>query len=310
MVLPCRSKPICDVPEIGIGNKPIDDGNYLFTTEEKAEFLKLEPGARKFFRRWLGADEFLNGWERWCLWLGDAGSSELRALPEAMKRVEAVKVFRLASKSLPARKLAATPRRFHVHNMPGKAYLLIPRVSSERREFVPMGYIDAKTFTSGSTHMVTDTTLFHFGILSSTMHNAWVRFTCGRLKSDYRYSKDIVYNNFPWPGYESKAALAQAEHVQAAIKIAAQDVLDARAADKSQSLADLYDPLAMPPALRKAHQKLDKAVDAAYGYKGPADDAARVALLFGLYQQLTGATAVVAAAKTPKSRKPKLTAAA
>lgn len=203
-MLPCRSKPICDVPEIGIGNKPIDDGNYLFTTEEKAEFLKLEPGARKFFRRWLGADEFLNGWERWCLWLGDAGSSELRALPEAMKRVEAVKVFRLASKSLPTRKLAATPRRFHVHNMPGKAYLLIPRVSSERREFVPMGYIDAKTFTSDSTHMVTDTTLFHFGILSSTMHNAWVRFTCGRLKSDYRYSEDIVYNNFPWPGCESK----------------------------------------------------------------------------------------------------------
>ena len=308
VVLPRRSKPICDVPEIGIGNKPIDDGNYLFTTEEKAEFLKLEPGARKFFRRWLGADEFLNGWERWCLWLGDCPASELRAMPEAMKRIQAVKTFRLASKSPPTQKLAATPTRFHVHNMPGKAYLLIPRVSSERREFVPMGYIDAKTLTSDSTHMVTDTTSFHLGILSSTMHNAWLRATCGRLKSDYRYSKDIVYNNFPWPGYESKETLAQAERAQAAIKIAAQAVLDARAEDKSQSLADLYDPDAMPQSLRKAHQKLDKAVDAAYGYKGTADDAARVAFLFGLYQQLTGATAIVAAAKTPKLRKPRLAA--
>jgi hypothetical protein len=223
----------------------------------------------------------------------------------AMKRIQAVKAFRLASKSPPTQKLAATPTRFHVHNMPGKAYLLIPRVSSERREFVPMGYIDAKTFTGDSTHMVTDTTSFHLGVLSSTMHNAWVRATCGRLKSDYRYSKDIVYNNFPWPVYELKDAPAEKERAREAIKVAAQAVLDARAEDKSQSLADLYDPLTMPPTLRKAHQKLDKAVDAAYGYDGSADDAARVAFLFGLYQQLTGATAPAASAKASKARKPK-----
>lgn len=308
VVLPRRGKPICDVPEIGIGNKPIDDGNYLFTTEEKAEFLKLEPGARKFFRRWLGADEFLNGWERWCLWLGDCPASELRAMPEAMKRVQAVKSSRLASKSAPTQKLAATPTRFHVENMPATPYLVLPEVSSERRQFIPFGFENPSTFCSNLVKIAPAATLFHFGILSSTMHNAWVRATCGRMKSDYRYSKDIVYNNFPWPGYKSKEATSQTERVQAAIKIAAKVVLDARAADKSQSLADLYDPLTMPPELLKAHQKLDKAVDAAYGYNGPAEDAARVAFLFGLYQQLTGATAIVVAAKTPKPRKPRLAA--
>ena len=308
VVLPRRGKPICDVPEIGIGNKPIDDGNYLFTTEEKAEFLKLEPGARKFFRRWLGADEFLNGWERWCLWLGDCPASELRAMPEAMKRVQAVKSSRLASKSAPTQKLAATPTRFHVENMPATPYLVLPEVSSERRQFIPFGFENPSTFCSNLVKIAPAATLFHFGILSSTMHNAWVRATCGRMKSDYRYSKDIVYNNFPWPGYKSKEATSQTERVQAAIKIAAKVVLDARAADKSQSLADLYDPLTMPPELLKAHQKLYKAVDAAYGYNGPAEDAARVAFLFGLYQQLTGATAIVVAAKTPKPRKPRLAA--
>ena len=310
VVLPRRSKPICAVPEIGIGNKPIDGGNYLFTTEEKAEFLKLEPGARKFFRRWIGADEFIKGYERWCLWLGETEPAELRAMPEAMKRVQAVKAFRLASKSLPTQKLATQPRRFHVECLPSTPYLLITKVSSERREYVPMGFEMASTLCSDLVFVAPKANLFHFGILSSTMHNAWVRSTCGRLESRYRYSKDIVYNNYPWPGYESKAALAEAERSQAAIEIAAQAVLDARAAGKGQSLADLYDPLAMPTELRKAHQKLDKAVDAAYGYKGGADDAARVAFLFTLYQQLTGATAPAAPVKVSKVRKPRLAAAA
>ena len=305
VVLPRRGKPICDVPEIGIGNKPIDDGNYLFTTEEKAEFLKLEPGARQFFRRWLGADEFLNGWERWCLWLGDATSAELRALPEVMKRVQAVKASRLASKSLPTQKLAATPTRFHVEFMPKRSYMVIPEVSSERREYIPMGYLPPATLASNKLRLLPAASLYEFGVLMSRMHMAWTNYTCGRLKSDYQYSIHIVYNNFPWPGYESKEALAQAERAQAAIKIAAQAVLDARATDKSQSLADLYDPDTMPPALRKAHQKLDKAVDAAYGYKGGADDAARVSFLFTLYQQLTGATALVAAVPPANVRKPR-----
>ena len=299
VVLPRRSVPICEVPEIGIGNKPIDDGNYLFTTEERRAFIKLEPASRKWFRRWLGADEFLNGFERWCLWLGDCPPAELRAMPEVMKRVQAVRKFRLASKSLPTQKLSLTPTRFHVENMPGKPYLLVPRVSSERRAFVPMGYIDAKTFSGDSTHLVTGTTPLHFGVLSSSMHNAWIRYTCGRLKSDYRYSKDIVYNNFPWPDFTQESKRKQAEvpvnKAKTAIETAAKSVLDVRAkfqtSDQNATLAVLYDPLTMPPELLKAHQKLDAAVDKAYepsgGKKSYKSDAERVAFLFELYQKYT-----------------------
>ncbi len=220
-------------------------------------------------------------------------------VPQAMKRVQAVNAFRLVSKSPPTQKLALTPTRFHVENIPTKPYLLIPRVSSERRAFVPMGYIDSGTLTSDSAHMATGISIFHFGILSSTMHNAWVRTTCGRLKSDYRYSKDIVYNNFPWPDLphssESNQPAAPVHKAQAAIETAAQAVLDARAKFQSgaqpASLADLYDPLTMPPALVKAHQKLDAAVDAAYalggGKKTWKNDAERVAYLFELYQRYT-----------------------
>lgn len=304
VVLPRRSSPICDVPEIGIGNKPIDDGNYLFTPEERDAFIAKEPSSAKWFRRWLGADEFLNGFERWCLWLGDCSPIELRAMPEALKRVQAVKAFRTASKSAPTQKLASTPTRFHVENMPGKPYLLIPRVSSERRFIVPMGYISADALTSDSAHMVTGTTSYHFGVLSSTMHNAWVRATCGRLESRYRYSKDIVYNNFPWPDLESKPAQVQAERSKSAIETAAEGVLDARAQFPGSSLADLYDPLTMPPALLKAHQRLDAAVDKAYelsgGKKTYKSDADRVAFLFELYQEYTS---LLPAAPVKKARK-------
>ncbi|MDP2440245.1 DNA methyltransferase [Rhodoferax sp.] len=311
VVLPRRSKPICDVPEIGIGNKPIDDGNYLFTTEEKLAFIAEEPASEKWFRRWLGADEFLNGYERWCLWLGDCPPGELRTMPLTMKRVQAVKAFRLASKSTPTQKLALTPTRFHVENIPSTPYLLIPRVSSERRVFVPMGYIDAGTLTSDSAHMATSISLFHFGVLSSTMHNAWMRTTCGRLKSDYRYSKDIVYNNFPWPEFASVAKtiepLTPHHPAKTAIETAAQTVLDVRAkfqtGKQPATLADLYDPLTMPPELLKAHQKLDAAVDKAYeasgGKKHYKSDAERVAFLFELYQKYTS----LLPSEKPKSKR-------
>jgi hypothetical protein len=322
VVLPRRSNPVCNVPEIGIGNKPIDDGNYLFTPEEKDEFLKREPAAARFFRRWLGADEFINGYERWCLWLGECPPAELRKMPEAMKRVEAVKRFRLASKSAPTRKLAETPTRFHVENMPTRHYLVIAKVSSERRRFVPVGHLDKDTFSSDLLFVVNGTSLFHFGILTSTMHNAWVRYTCGRLESRYRYSKDIVYNNFPWPeslpspqpspagrgsvvpSPSGRGAGGEGASRVAAIEAAAQDVLDARAAFPGSSLADLYDPLTMPPLLTKAHQKLDVAVDAAYGKKGFKNDAERVAFLFALYQKYTSLLPVEVA-KVKRSRKPK-----
>ena len=229
-------------------------------------------------------------------------------MPEAMKRVQAVKAFRQASKSPPTQKLAAIPTRFHVENMPGTDYLLFPRVSSERRHFVPIGFIDPKTLTSDSALISTGATLFHFGILSSTMHNAWVRAVCGRLKSDFRYSAAIVYNNYPWPftpaAEQAKASDAQVHKAQAAIEAAAQAVLDARAAHPGSSLADLYDPLTMPAGLLKAHQKLDAAVDKAYqlagGPKTYAGDAARVAFLFSLYQRQTG---LLAAAPAPRRRR-------
>ncbi len=291
LVLPRRSSPICDVPEIGIGNKPIDDGNYLFTTLEKQEFILLEPSSKKWFRRWLGADEFLNGYERWCLWLGECPPAELRTMPEVMKRIQAVRASRLASKSPPTQKLATTPTRFHVENMPATPYLILPEVSSERRQFIPFGFEQPATLCSNLVKLLPDATPYHFGILSSTMHNAWARTTCGRLKSDYRYSKDIVYNNFPWPDLSSNQPTAQVERARVAIEIAAQAVLDTRAHFPDSSLADLYDPLSMPPALVKAHQKLDAAVDAAYalggGKKNWKNDAERVAFLFELYQRYT-----------------------
>ncbi len=291
VLLPNRNKPICLVPEIGIGNKPIDGGNYLFTTEERDAFITREPTSARWFRRWLGSDEFINGWERWCLWLGECPPSELRAMPEAMKRVEAVKQLRLDSKSAPTRKLAETPTRFHVENIPNDNYLIIPEVSSERRAFIPIGFMSPETLCSNLVKIAPQATLFHFGVVTSTMHMAWVRTVCGRLKSDYRYSSGIVYNNFPWP------EITDDKH-RITIETAAQAVLDARAAHPGETLADLYDPLAGAQAadLRKAHAALDKAVDAAYlaaeklaNRKPPklATDAERVAFLFERYQALT-----------------------
>jgi hypothetical protein len=297
VVLPRRSRPICDVPAIGIGNKPIDDGNYLFTAEERTAFIAAEPHSAMFFRRWLGADEFINGYERWCLWLGEASPAELRAMPLSMKRVQAVSEYRRNSKSPPTRKLAATPTRFHVEFMPQHPFVVIPEVSSERRQYIPLGFLEPKTLASNKLRLLPEATLFHFGVLSSAMHMAWTCYTCGRLKSDYQYSINIVYNNFPWPDAPSDAH-------RAAIEAAAQAVLDARAQFPGSTLADLYDPLAMPPALLKAHQKLDAAVDAAYGKKPNAfkSDAERVAFLFEQYQRLTSLLPTVAKAKRPRAR--------
>ena len=288
-LLPNRRTALCSVPEIGIGNKPIDGGYYLFSTEARDAFIANEPQSAAWFRRWLGADEFINGWERWCLWLGECPPAQLRAMPACMKQVEAVKQFRLASKSAPTQKLAQTPTRFHVENILDSTYLVIPEVSSERRDFIPIGFMQPDTLCSNLVKIVPNATLYHFGIVTSTMHMAWVRAVCGRLKSDYRYSAGIVYNNFPWPE-------ATDDKHRNAIETAAQGVLDARAHFPGSTLADLYDPLTMPPALVKAHQQLDKAVDAAYlaaeksaGRKAPklTTDAERVAFLFERYQHLT-----------------------
>ena len=296
VVLARRSRPIGDAPTIGIGNKPIDDGNYLFTAEERDAFVAREPASAKWFRRWIGADEFINGTERWCLWLGETSPAELRAMPEAMKRAQAVKSFRLASRSAPTRALADTPTRFHVEKIPPGNYLIFPRHSSETRRFLPVGF-GSPLWLVGDACLVSDVaTPYHFGILTSTMHNAWVRTTCGRLKSDYRYSAAIVYNNYPWP--ESPTAANKA-----AIEAAAQAVLDTRAQFPGSTLADLYDPLAMPPTLLKAHQKLDAAADAAYAPKRNfKTDAERVAFLFERYQRITSLLPAAPSAKRSRRR--------
>lgn len=275
-----RQRPLCDVPEIGIGNKPIDGGMYLFTAEERDVFVAQEPRSAQYFRRWIGADEFLNGYERWCLWLGDAKPEDLRAMPEAMRRVEAVRQFRLMSKSEPTRKLAGKPTHFHVENIPTDKYLVVPKVSSERRRYIPIGFEGTDTLASDLVFIVSHATLYHFGILESEMHMAWMRAAAGRLKSDYRYSKDIVYNNFPWPENPT-------DEQKRAVEEAAQAVLDARTAHPGATLADLYDPLTMPADLLKAHRTLDRAVDACYGKKSFKDEPERLEFLFERYRLLS-----------------------
>ena len=275
-----RRTPICEVPSMHFGNQPIDGGHLLFSDDEKDELIQTEPAARRWIKPFIGADEFINNVSRWCLWLKNCSPSDLRAMSLVYKRVQAVKAMRLASDRPATQELAATPSLFAFVSQPETGnYLLVPSVSSEKREYVPTGFLDANTIASNLVSIIPQATTYHFANLNSTMHNAWMRTVCGRLKSDYRYSASIVYNNFPWPDPTQK------QH--AAVEIAGQAVLDARALYPNATLADLYDPLTMPAELRKAHQGVDKAVDAAYGYKGGKDDAARVAYLFILYQQYT-----------------------
>ena len=275
-----RSKPLCNVPEIGIGNKPIDDGNYLFTDEEKEEFVRLEPASAEYFKRWYGSREFINRSPRWCLWLGDASPAAIRSMPQAVKRIEAVRKFRQQSKSAPTQRLADTPTRFHVENIPQGNYLLIPEVSSERRAYIPMGFMNPDVLCSNLVKLMPGATLFHFGVLTSTMHMAWVRYVAGRLKSDFRYSSKLVYNNYPWPEDVAEAR-------RQAVEGAAQAVLDAREQYPDSTLADIYDPLSMPAPLAKAHATLDRAVDKCYRSQPFKTERQRVEYLFKQYQKLT-----------------------
>ena len=270
-----RTKPIMpDVPQIGIGNKPIDGGNYLFKKDEMEAFIKSEPESAKYFHPWYGAEEFIHQRPRYCLWLGDCSPAELRKMPHALKRVENVRNLRLASKSAGTRKLADKPTRFHVENFPQGDYIIVPRVSSEKRKYIPMGYLDHKSFSSDAVHIIPDASLYHFGVLESSVHMAWMRVVCGRLKSDYRYSKDIVYNNFPWP----KVTEAQKTKIEST----AQAILDARRLYPDSSLADLYDDVTMPIELRKAHTANDIAVLEAYGLPKSTAEPTIVSHLFTL----------------------------
>lgn len=277
-----RNKPLCAVPEIGIGNQPIDDGNYLFTLEEKEEFIKKEPLSEKWFKPWYGAKEFISQKPRYCLWLGNCPPNELRKMPECLKRVDAVKKFRLSSKRQSTIKLAENPTRFQTENMPKGNYIVIPQVSSERRKYIPIGYMDSNVLCSDKVRIMQHGSLYHFGVLTSNVHMAWMRVVCCRLKSDYSYTVNNVYNNFPW--------CTPTEAQKAKIEKTAQAILDARALYPDCSLADLYDETTMPPELRKAHQANDKAVMQAYGFTKDTEaftsESACVAELMKMYQKL------------------------
>lgn len=328
-----RTRPLCDVPPIGIGNQPIDGGNYLFTKEDMDEFVKKEPASEQWFRPFYGSQEFINRSPRYCLWLGECPPNILRSMPECMKRIKAVRDYRLASPRSSTLKLADKPTRFQVENMPNSDYIVVPSVSSERREYVPMGFLSRNDLSSNLVLIIPSATLFHFGVLESSVHMAWMRTVCGRLKSDYRYSKDIVYNNFPWPsgtpeysktihalslgnkvshstsaktGSDTSVGDIVSHYVSAKtgenesgewktngtdpkmiqrIERTAQAILDARALYPDASLADLYDPLTMPPELRKAHKDNDSAVLAAYGFPASATESEIVSLLFSLHEK-------------------------
>ncbi len=295
VILPSRTNPISPVPPIVFGSMANDGGNLLLDDSEKDAILKECPQAEKWIKPFLGADEFINNRCRWCLWLVDCPPSELRLLPPILARIEAVKEIRNASSRPATKELALTPALFGEIRQPKSTYLLVPRHSSERRSIIPIGFLSPDVIVGDANLCILNAGLYHFGVMTSSMHMAWVKYVCGRIKSDYRYTNGIVYNNFPWP------ALQANNH--ALLEACAQAVLDARAAHPNASLADLYDPLTMPANLLKAHQALDKAVDAAYGYKGANTDAARVAFLFERYQQLTSLLPVEKAKKTAKKSK-------
>lgn len=280
-----RSKPICNVPEIGMGNQPIDNGQYLFEKEDMEAFIKKEPSAAAYFHPWYGAKEFISQKPRYCLWLGECSPAQLKQMPYCLERVHAVKEYRESSTRASTVKMAMKPTRFQTENMPKGHYVVIPEVSSEKRRYIPIGYLDDSKLCSNKLRLVPSATLFIFGVLESNVHMAWMRCVCGRLKSDYDYSIKIVYNNFPWP--------APTEQQKAKIEQTAQAILDARALYPDSSLADLYDDLTMPPELRKAHQANDRAVMDAYGFtKGTAartSESACVAELMKLYQQKVSA---------------------
>jgi hypothetical protein len=287
-----RSQPICSVPSMKFGNQPIDGGHFLFNEDERKELLEKEPQAASYLRPFIGSQEFLNGDERWCLWLREIDPGILRKMPEIMRRVEEVKQFRLSSKRQATRDLAKTPTQFAFVSHLEQDYLFVPSVSSERRNYIPMAFMSSKVIASNLALIVPDSTLFHFGILSSTLHMAWLRQVCGRLKSDYRYSAKLVYNNFPWPQ-------AVTEKQKTAVEAAAQKVLDVRKEFPDATLADLYDPVAMPPKLVKAHAELDRTVDRCYRAEAFPSDRHRVEFLFAQYEQLT---APLVAKSKPKRR--------
>ena len=275
-----RKKPISNVPEMTKGSSPVDGGNLIIEAEDYGAFIHNEPLAEKYIHRFVGAREFLHNLPRYCIWLEGASPKELSSLLLIKERIAKVRDFRLSSTKAATRKYAEMPTIFMERRQPNGNYIIVPRVSSENRRYIPMGFMDKDVICSDSNIMIPEITLYHFGILESNVHMAWMRTVCGRLKSDYRYSNTIVYNNFPWPN--------PTDEQKVKIEQTAQAILDARALYPDSSLADLYDELTMPVELRKAHQENDRAVMQAYGFNVKTmTESQCVAELFKLYQKLT-----------------------
>ena len=298
-----RKKPICNVPEMTTGNRPADGGNLIIEAEDYEAFIKAEPGAQKFIKRFMGSEEFINGKKRYCLWLVGASPAELRNLPKVRERVEACLKDRANAVDAGRRKLAETPSLFRETKNPEK-FIVVPKVSSERRNYVPIDFLDKNTICSDLLFIVPSATLYHFGVLTSFVHMAWMRAICGRLKSDYRYSASVVYNNFPWPSLgeavfnrfaENPSAETSNEAIEnrfsqeakfaEKITQTAQAILDARERYPDCSLADLYDETTMPPDLRRAHRDNDRAVLAAYGFPKEITESQCVSLLMRRYNR-------------------------
>jgi len=296
LVVAETARPLCGQPELIIGSKPIDDGQFIFDSDQRQEFLRVEPQAEKYLHPFVGSEEFINGGDRSILYLDDASPQELRGMPKVKERIEAVRAFRLSSRSAGTRQLAATPTKYHVTVVPREPFLVIPEVSSERREYVPIGWLEPPIIPSNLVRVLAGADTWHFGILTSHMHMAWLRVIGGRLESRYRYSVGIAYNPFPWPD----ATEAQKNK----IRTLAGAVLKARAQFSGASLADLYDADLMKPALRKAHLSLDIAVDKLYRAAPFTGDRDRVEHLFTLYERLVSPLVALAAEqKKPRRRK-------
>lgn len=269
--------PISDVPLTAVGSFPTDGGNLVIKADEKDDFIKNEPLAEPFVRPYIGPEEFINNKMRYCLWLKDCSPAELRRMPSVLKRLEGVRDYRLSSSKKQTQKRADTPHLFAEIRQPDSDYLLFPRTSSERRAYLPIGFMSSEVI-AGDTIIVPNATIYHFGVLESVLHMAWMRVLCGRMKSDYRYSGTLIYNNFPWPSPSGSQ--------RGKIENTARAILDARALYPDSSLADLYDSLTMPPELRKAHRANDAAVLEAYNFPKDATESDIVARLFKMYQDL------------------------
>ncbi len=275
-----RTRPLSNLPEMRCGNKPSDGGHLIFTESQKKEFLAKEPNARPFLRRFIGSEELINGNDRWCLWLDGASPADLRHMPLVYDRLEKVRDFRRSSSAEPTRKAAATPQRFFFVSQPSQPYIAVPEVSSERRTYIPVGFLQPDVIASNKLYIIASSSLTLFGLLSSAMHMAWVKTVSGRLESRFQYSGSIVYNNFPIPLFDTPDQ-------KSAVEKFAQAVLDARAQFPNSTLADLYDPVAMPPVLANAHAELDRAVDRCYRKEPFPSDRARVEFLFQEYEKRT-----------------------